>query len=97
MERTLRQFYFPTARWQVLLEVLGQKEEKSDLIYQVPLLSTVASQIQFPSVTFCIFHPLTDLQRFKYNTKLQTLSKEAREKRAGEACLFSLGLWKMPL
>lgn len=67
--------------------MLGQRVEKSDSIYKVPLPSTVASQIQFPSVAFCIFYPLTDLHKFKYNTKLQTPSKEAREETVGEACL----------
>lgn len=66
------------------VEAKGGRDSVSQ-VPQVPL-STVASQIQFP---FCIFYPLTDLQRFKYNRKLQTSSKEVR---AGEACPFSLGL-----
>lgn len=60
----------------------------------MPLPSTFASQIKFPRFVFCIFYPLTYLHKFKYNTKLQTPSKEAREERVGEAFLFSLGLWK---
>lgn len=41
-----------------------------------------ASQVPFPSTSLCIFNLLTDVHRYKHNTKAQLQSIEAKDRRS---------------